>query len=58
VRRWFAITGAVGNFLSALFGSVEPLIAAFFLAYDLVKEAYSGTEAQRAARGARSPSCE
>lgn len=42
---WFAPIGAVGNFLSALVGSVGPLTAPFFLAFGLVKGAYIGTEA-------------
>lgn len=41
----FAIIGAVASFLSALLGSVGPLMAPFFLAYGLVKGAYIGTEA-------------
>jgi uncharacterized membrane protein YfcA len=41
----FAIIGAVASFLSALLGSVGPLMAPFFLAYGLVKAAYIGTEA-------------
>jgi uncharacterized membrane protein YfcA len=41
----FALIGAVSSFLSALLGSVGPLIAPFFLAYGLVKGAYIGTEA-------------
>ncbi len=43
--RGFAILGAVFSFLSALVGSVGPLMAPFFLAYGLVKGAYIGTEA-------------
>jgi uncharacterized protein len=43
--RGFAIIGAVSSFLSALLGSVGPLMAPFFLAYGLVKGAYIGTEA-------------
>lgn len=43
--RAFALVGAVGSFLSALLGSVGPLMAPFFLAYGLVKGAYIGTEA-------------
>lgn len=43
--RSFALIGAGGSFLSALLGSVGPLIAPFFLAYGLVKGAYIGTEA-------------
>lgn len=41
----FAVIGAVFSFLSALLGSVGPLMAPFFLAYGLVKGAYIGTEA-------------
>jgi len=41
----FAAVGAGGSFLSALLGSVGPLMAPFFLAYGLVKGAYIGTEA-------------
>jgi len=43
--RAFAPLGAVSSFLSALLGSVGPLMAPFFLAYGLVKGAYIGTEA-------------
>ncbi|MFZ0743511.1 MAG: sulfite exporter TauE/SafE family protein [Terracidiphilus sp.] len=43
--RSFAIIGAGSSFLSALLGSVGPLMAPFFLAYGLVKGAYIGTEA-------------
>src|SRR5512138_255659 len=43
--RSFAAIGAVSSFLSALIGSVGPLMAPFFLAYGLVKGAYIGTEA-------------
>jgi uncharacterized membrane protein YfcA len=41
----FALIGAVATFLSALLGSVGPIMAPFFLAYGLVKGAYIGTEA-------------
>ena len=41
----FALIGAGSSFLSALLGSVGPLMAPFFLAYGLVKGAYIGTEA-------------
>lgn len=41
----FAPLGAVASFLSALLGSVGPLMAPFFLAFGLVKGAYIGTEA-------------
>lgn len=43
--RGFAILGAVFSFLSALVGSVGPIMAPFFLAYGLIKGAYIGTEA-------------
>jgi uncharacterized membrane protein YfcA len=43
--RWFAVIGAGASFLSALLGSVGPLMAPFFLGYGLVKGAYIGTEA-------------
>jgi uncharacterized membrane protein YfcA len=41
----FALIGAGSSFLSALLGSVGPIMAPFFLAYGLVKGAYIGTEA-------------
>jgi uncharacterized membrane protein YfcA len=41
----FAGIGAGASFLSALLGSVGPIMAPFFLAYGLVKNAYIGTEA-------------
>ncbi len=43
--RSFTLLGAGFSFLSALVGSVGPLMAPFFLAYGLVKGAYIGTEA-------------
>ncbi len=43
--RGFAIIGVVFSFLSALLGSVGPIMAPFFLAYGLIKGAYIGTEA-------------
>lgn len=43
--RSFVLIGAGSSFLSALLGSVGPLMAPFFLAYGLVKGAYIGTEA-------------
>ncbi len=43
--RGFVLVGAVFSFLSALLGSVGPLMAPFFLAYGLVKGSYIGTEA-------------
>jgi len=43
--RGFAFIGAGASFLSALLGSVGPIMAPFFLAYGLVKGAYIGTEA-------------
>jgi uncharacterized membrane protein YfcA len=44
-RPTFAVVGAVFSFLSALLGTVGPLMAPFFLAAGLVKGAYIGTEA-------------
>lgn len=44
-QRAFVGIGAGASFLSALLGSVGPLMAPFFLAYGLVKGAYIGTEA-------------
>lgn len=41
----FAGIGAGASFLSALLGSVGPIMAPFFLGYGLVKSAYIGTEA-------------
>ncbi len=41
----FAGIGAGASFLSALLGSIGPIMAPFFLAYGLVKGAYIGTEA-------------
>jgi uncharacterized protein len=41
----FAAIGGGSSFLSALLGSVGPIMAPFFLAYGLVKGAYIGTEA-------------
>lgn len=41
----FAGVGAGASFLSALLGSVGPIMAPFFLAFGLVKGAYIGTEA-------------
>ncbi len=41
----FAAIGAASSLLSALVGSVGPLMAPLFLAYGLVKGAYIGTEA-------------
>lgn len=41
----FAAIGGGASFLSALLGSVGPIMAPFFLAYGLVKGAYIGTEA-------------
>ncbi len=43
--RGFLPLGAISAFLSAIMGSVGPLMAPFFLAYGLVKGAYIGTEA-------------
>jgi uncharacterized membrane protein YfcA len=41
----FAGIGAGASFLSALLGSVGPIMAPFFLAFGLLKGAYIGTEA-------------
>ena len=41
----FAVLGAVFSFLSALLGSVGPIMIPFFLAYGLVKGSLIGTEA-------------
>ena len=41
----FAVIGAGASFLSALLGSVGPIMAPFFLAFGLVRGAYIGTEA-------------
>ena len=43
--RAFPFLGAVFSFLSALLGSVGPIMLPFFLAYGLVKGALIGTEA-------------
>jgi uncharacterized membrane protein YfcA len=43
--RWFAPLGAASSLVSALVGSVGPLMAPFFLAFGLTKGAYIGTEA-------------
>jgi uncharacterized protein len=43
--RAFTLLGAVFSFLSALLGSVGPIMIPFFLAYGLVKGALIGTEA-------------
>ncbi len=43
--RGFLPLGAGSSFLSALVGSVGPIMAPFFLAYGLVRGAYIGTEA-------------
>lgn len=43
-QRFIAL-GAAFGFLSAIVGSVGPVMAPFFLAYGLVKGAYIGTEA-------------
>src|SRR5581483_7275407 len=42
----FAGIGAGASFLSALLGSVGPIMAPFFLAFGLIKGAYIGTEAR------------
>jgi uncharacterized membrane protein YfcA len=41
----FAVLGAVFSFLSALLGSIGPIMIPFFLAYGLVKGSLIGTEA-------------
>lgn len=41
----FSLIGAGASFLSAMLGSVGPIMAPFFLAFGLVKGAYIGTEA-------------
>lgn len=41
----FTALGAIFGFLSAILGSVGPVMAPFFLAYGLIKSAYIGTEA-------------
>ncbi|GIF17848.1 putative membrane protein YfcA [Actinoplanes tereljensis] len=46
--RTFLGVGAASGFGSALFGSVGPLTAPFFLAYGLARAAYIGTEAAAA----------
>ena len=43
--RGFAILGAAFSFLSALLGSIGPIMIPFFLAYGLLKGALIGTEA-------------
>jgi uncharacterized membrane protein YfcA len=43
--RGFLPLGAGSSFLSALAGTVGPIMAPFFLAYGLVRGAYIGTEA-------------
>jgi uncharacterized protein len=43
--RAFPVLGAVFSFLSALLGSVGPIMIPFFLAYGLLKGALIGTEA-------------
>ena len=43
--RGFLPLGAASSFLSALAGTVGPIMAPFFLAYGLVRGAYIGTEA-------------
>lgn len=44
-KRGFVGLGAAASFVSALVGSVGPLMAPFFLAYGLTRGAYIGTEA-------------
>ena len=43
--RSFAIVGAASSFISALVGTIGPLMVPFFLAYGLTRGAYIGTEA-------------
>lgn len=43
--RSFSLIGAAASFLSALVGSVGPLMAPLFLSYGLIRGAYIGTEA-------------
>lgn len=43
--RGFAMVGAALSFLSALLGSIGPMMTPFFLAYGLMKGAFIGTEA-------------
>jgi uncharacterized membrane protein YfcA len=43
--RAFALLGAASSFISALIGTIGPLLVPFFLAYGLVRGAYIGTEA-------------
>jgi uncharacterized membrane protein YfcA len=43
--RSFAAIGALSSLISAIVGSVGPLMAPLFLAYGLMKGAYIGTEA-------------
>jgi uncharacterized membrane protein YfcA len=43
--RGFAVLGAVSSFISALIGTIGPLLVPFFLGYGLVRGAYIGTEA-------------
>lgn len=40
----FTLLGAISSFLSALLGTVGPLMAPFFLGYGLTRAAYIGTE--------------
>lgn len=44
-RPRFALLGAVSSFISALVGTIGPLLVPFFLAYGLMRGAYIGTEA-------------
>jgi uncharacterized protein len=46
--RGFIPLGGASGILSAIFGTVGPIAAPFFLAYGLVKGAYIGTEAMTA----------
>jgi uncharacterized membrane protein YfcA len=42
---WFCPVGVVCGFLEGILGSVGPLMAPFFLAYGLLRNAYIGTDA-------------
>lgn len=43
--EWFTPLGFISSFLSAIVGTVGPLVAPFFLAFGLAKGAYISTEA-------------
>lgn len=44
-RPGFAVLGAVSSFVSALVGTIGPMLVPFFLGYGLLKGAFIGTEA-------------